>query len=186
MYNICIFFELRSQNKLKIRGTMLVPYDGSSFFRPHSIQVFEGVIDTNHRINSGKNGDSKRKFKDEIIKKYCKENNVDAIIQRPFYYNGGKESGLVTFISNMLGMNSNKNNSLVLLNPGYPQYKLAKLFQNLLKCNDGVKEWEVIDMEDMTEEMNNSMQELINNYDNNLKTATINLKEGIKYENNTR
>ena len=177
MINIKVDFEFKNKGT-NVFGVMLVPFDGKSFYRPHSILITGGIIDFSHRANSGVKAASKREYKEWIISKYCVESNAEARIERPFYYNGGKTSGLVTFMSKIQGANANRENLLFFRNKGYEHYKIAKLLQNLEKYKSNIcKTWEIVEINEIKSDVKEALQIISNKYYENIESATIDIKE---------
>ena len=177
MINIYLEFELKNETGMQLEGYMLVPYEDKAFYKPHTITILDGVLDFAHRNNTGPSGQKYRDAKDKIIQDKFYLKNGHAVLKEPFVYKEGQPTGATAFASIFLGMSTNRECSLKIINSlEYGGLKIAKLFQNA----KGLKKSQyaqIQDINNLEKAIDLELRSLMYLYDQNIKTSSIDIKE---------
>lgn len=185
MINIKINFALENEHGTYVEGSLLLPHHEGIFYKPHSLMVYNGLLDLSHRFNSGISSEKIRDNKELLIKKYMKIKNGFAEIQRPFVFNDSKSFGFLGFASNILGISTNRGVNLKISNLKFNGLILPRLFQNL-KPYSGQLAGKVISIDELPNDIYEDIKSLSYLYHANINTASadtqqIQIKE--KHEN---
>lgn len=165
-----IDFEFENKNGTDVIGQIHLKIDKGIFYKPSMITIQSGLLDKEFLSNTGKNSLKHREFKEEIIKKYTKNETSSRpqVINKSFVL--GENIGLVSAMSKMNGFNANRNGLMKIKILG-KEYTAAKLFQNLKSASgfDGMK---FIAFEQIEKTFHEEIMLLIANYNKNIKTSS--------------
>ena len=169
-YNVETIFSFENSKGTNVIGRMTVPFVNGVAYKPGNITILSGTLDVEYRALEGASSKSIREKKSDIIEKYCIEKGMKAFIDKPFFINGGKSTGIVALIGILNGYNSNNKGKIYFVNNSLKNMKLGMLFQNLgstkIKPSDFINLDEAIDKYDLY------FRQLKANYFRNKKTSS--------------
>ena len=165
MINIYTGFTIKTKNGLDITGSMLIPYEKDTFYKPIRVWINDGVIDTMHRQNTGSKSEPHRIMKDSLIGEWTsnRQGAITHAINKPFLLNKGCSMGFLTICSSLIGINTNRGVNMNFKGK-YKMYSIPEIFRNI-KSYNGLNSYDVVAIDNIQGEVKDSLNEMIFKYE---------------------